>query len=105
ADPGVPGRGGTRAEPAAARERPRERVLPAPRPDNEHLHGSDPRRVERKLGRMDAPPVSAAAVEVVGLPDGRLERAPVGVEEPLEIRIGGKPVAVTMRTPGHDEEL
>ena len=27
------------------------------------------------------------------------------VEEPLEIRIGGSPVAVTMRTPGHDEEL
>jgi len=29
----------------------------------------------------------------------------VAVEEPLEIRIGGAPVAVTMRTPGHDEEL
>jgi FdhD protein len=29
----------------------------------------------------------------------------VAVEEPLEIRIGGDPVAVTMRTPGHDEEL
>ena len=29
----------------------------------------------------------------------------VAVEEPLEIRIGGTPVAVTMRTPGHDEEL
>jgi FdhD protein len=27
------------------------------------------------------------------------------VEEPLELRIGGRPVAVTMRTPGHDEEL
>lgn len=26
-------------------------------------------------------------------------------EEPLEIRIGGIPVAVVMRTPGHDEEL
>src|SRR6202007_178568 len=26
-------------------------------------------------------------------------------EEPLELRIGGTPVAVTMRTPGHDEEL
>ncbi len=29
----------------------------------------------------------------------------VAVEEPLEIRIDGAPVAVTMRTPGHDEEL
>ena len=29
----------------------------------------------------------------------------VAVEEPLELRIGGAPVAVTMRTPGHDEEL
>ena len=29
----------------------------------------------------------------------------VAAEEPLEIRIGGEPVAVTMRTPGHDEEL
>jgi FdhD protein len=29
----------------------------------------------------------------------------VAVEEPLEIRIAGVPVAVTMRTPGHDEEL
>jgi FdhD protein len=29
----------------------------------------------------------------------------VAVEEPLEIRVGGEPLAVTMRTPGHDEEL
>jgi FdhD protein len=29
----------------------------------------------------------------------------LAVEEPLEIRIGGEPVAVTMRTPGDDEEL
>ncbi|HEX3511328.1 MAG TPA: formate dehydrogenase accessory sulfurtransferase FdhD [Solirubrobacteraceae bacterium] len=32
-------------------------------------------------------------------------RDEVAVEEPLEIRLGGEPVAVTMRTPGHDEEL
>jgi FdhD protein len=29
----------------------------------------------------------------------------VAVEEPLEIRVGGEPIAVTMRTPGNDEEL
>ena len=54
---------------------------------------------------MEAPPYSSAAVEVVRLPAGSSERDAVAVEEPLEIRIGGAPVAVTMRTPGHDEEL
>jgi FdhD protein len=29
----------------------------------------------------------------------------LAAEEPLEIRIGGAPLTVTMRTPGHDEEL
>ena len=39
-------------------------------------------------------------------PDAAAEVADaVAVEEPLEIRIGREPVAVTMRTPGHDEEL
>jgi FdhD protein len=33
------------------------------------------------------------------------ERDAVAVEEPLEIRVDGEPLAVTMRTPGHDEEL
>ena len=39
--------------------------------------------------------------------DGALEyqRDELTVEEPLEIRIGRKTVATTMRTPGHDEEL
>jgi FdhD protein len=54
---------------------------------------------------VEAPPYSAAAIDVVRLPDGGTERDHVAVEEPLEIRIGGRPVAVTMRTPGHDEEL
>src|SRR5438270_14021056 len=54
---------------------------------------------------MDVPPYAAAEVEVVRLPGGGPERDRVAVEEPLEIRIGGAPVAVTMRTPGHDEEL
>jgi FdhD protein len=54
---------------------------------------------------MEAPPYSAAAVDVVRLPGGTSERDRVAVEEPLELRIGGRPIAVTMRTPGHDEEL
>src|SRR4051794_28357278 len=29
----------------------------------------------------------------------------VAVEEPLEIRVDGRPLVVTMRTPGEDEEL
>jgi FdhD protein len=54
---------------------------------------------------LRAPPYTTAVVEVVRLPDGAAEPDAVAVEEPLEIRIGGRPVAVTMRTPGHDEEL
>jgi FdhD protein len=54
---------------------------------------------------VKAPPYSAASVEVVRLPGERRERDSVAVEEPLEIRVNGAPVAVTMRTPGHDEEL
>ena len=39
--------------------------------------------------------------------DGALEydRDELTIEEPLEIRIGDKTIATTMRTPGHDEEL
>lgn len=53
----------------------------------------------------EPPPYSAAPVEVMRLPRGEVERDLLAVEEPLEIRIGGRPVAVTMRTPGHDQEL
>jgi FdhD protein len=53
---------------------------------------------------VSAPPYSTAKVDVVRIPDGAATDV-VAVEEPLEIRIAGRPVAVTMRTPGHDEEL
>jgi FdhD protein len=53
---------------------------------------------------VGAPPYSTARVDVVRVPDGETSDV-VAVEEPLEIRIAGRPVAVTMRTPGHDEEL
>jgi FdhD protein len=54
---------------------------------------------------MGVPPQSAARVEVLRLPAGASERDELAVEEPLEIRVNGQPIAVTMRTPGHDEEL
>jgi FdhD protein len=54
---------------------------------------------------MAVPPQSAARVEVLRLPAGAAERDELAVEEPLEIRILGRPIAVTMRTPGHDEDL
>jgi FdhD protein len=51
------------------------------------------------------PPYSTAAIDVFRAPGGAVEQDAVAVEEPLEIRINGEAVAVTMRTPGHDEEL
>jgi FdhD protein len=54
---------------------------------------------------MEAPPYSTTVVAARRLPGGDEGDERVAVEEPLEIRIGGEPVAVTMRTPGHDEEL
>ena len=55
--------------------------------------------------REAPPPYSTAAVRVLRLPGGEEYDDRLAVEEPLELRIGGRPVAVTMRTPGHDEEL
>lgn len=53
---------------------------------------------------MEVPAQTTARVRVLRVPGGE-EGDIVAVEEPLELRIGGVPVAVTMRTPGHDEEL
>ncbi len=52
--------------------------------------------------------MNRAATKVVGVRGvgGDPERDDeVAVEEPLEIRVGGRGLAVTMRTPGHDREL
>src|ERR671930_2734236 len=54
---------------------------------------------------IEVPPYSAAEVDVVRVPGGAAAHDRVAVEEPLEIRVDGRAVAVTMRTPGHDEEL
>jgi len=53
----------------------------------------------------EAPAYSTRRVTTLRFPEGAEEHDLVAVEEPLEIRIAGEPVAVTMRTPGHDEEL
>ena len=53
---------------------------------------------------METLPHLTSRVDVLRIPAGETADV-VAVEEPLEIRIGGGPVAVTMRTPGHDEEL
>jgi FdhD protein len=39
------------------------------------------------------------------MPGGERERDELAIEEPLEIRVDGDALAVTMRTPGEDEEL
>jgi len=54
---------------------------------------------------VKAAPHGSASEGVLRLPEGRWTRDELAVEEPLEIRVGREPIAVTMRTPGHDEEL
>jgi FdhD protein len=54
---------------------------------------------------MNSPPYATARIDVSRWPGGDPAEDVVAVEEPLEIRINGRAVAVTMRTPGHDEEL
>jgi FdhD protein len=51
------------------------------------------------------PPHGSARVELRRFPGGTEATDRLAVEEPLEIRIDGEPIAVTMRTPGNDEEL
>ncbi len=53
------------------------------------------------MGRVTArrPVTKLSHAGVVQRPDT------LAVEEPLELRVGGRPLVVTMRTPGHDVEL
>jgi FdhD protein len=58
-----------------------------------------------EVGAGVASPYAVARMDVVRLPGGATRADAIAVEEPLEIRVGGRAVAVTMRTPGHDDEL
>jgi FdhD protein len=56
---------------------------------------------------MRPPARSVTLTQVTEWDDGatRAVEDMLAVEEPLEIRVNGAPVTVTMRTPGHDREL
>jgi FdhD protein len=51
------------------------------------------------------PHVALTAIERVVAGARTAVRDEVAIEEPLEIRVDGRAIAVTMRTPGEDEEL
>lgn len=48
-----------------------------------------------------------ARQKVLRIRDGKIDERPdtLAVEEPLEIRLNGSPLTVTMRTPGHDFDM
>ena len=54
---------------------------------------------------MKLAPLATSRATVTRLPGGAVETDRLAAEEPLEIRVNGRALAVTMRTPGHDEEL
>lgn len=62
----------------------------------------------KRLNRNGASDQAIVATEMLRYGPGTrpsLHSDKLAKEEPLEIRVGGRSVAVTMRTPGHDEEL
>jgi FdhD protein len=60
-----------------------------------------------KSESVDRPQRSIALTSVEQWQEGAVTRVQdyLAVEEPLEIRLGDVPMSVTMRTPGHDQEL
>ena len=64
------------------------------------IEARDPERARRASELVDMRPVT----KVAGLVRERGDDA-VAVERALEIRVGGRPLAVTLCTPGHDREL
>lgn len=50
-------------------------------------------------------PIRSVATLSISAAGARERREEVAVEEPFAIQLGGETLAVTMRTPGHDDEL
>ncbi len=69
--------------------------------------GEDVKRYSRPFHPDEAGPTGIMPWHIWRLTDhgGRTVEGGVVVEEPLEIRLDGKPVAVLMRTPGLEKEL
>jgi FdhD protein len=64
--------------------------------------------IRKRWWRTGAPDPAIVVTEMLRYRSGArpgLQSDKLAKEEPLEIRAGGCSVAVTMRTPGHDEEL
>lgn len=57
------------------------------------------------MNRTPRDPIARRPVTRLGLGDAEDVVDDLVVEEPLEIRLGDEPIAVVMRTPGHDMEL
>src|ERR1041385_299123 len=79
--------------------------------DNDDSNGSGRGPVHRSGGRTNlraAPSVMRKLRQVLRFKRGSQPSRQfdeLAAEEPLEIRVDTRPVTVTMRTPGHDEEL
>lgn len=67
------------------------------------MHSTDTNN--QQLTATGAATARALVVTLTTFGTGTARGDTVAVEAPLELRIGGKPVTVLMRTPGHDEEL
>ena len=63
------------------------------------------RRHKEESDRMNPAVIGARILRRNGSAKAKSQTDVLAAEEPLEIRVHGRSVAVTMRTPGHDREL